>query len=73
MITTSPVPAGQCRTCQHCHRIPYTELPPSWLQGCKTVEDVEPEDMVAGDLACRLEDALIRLARHNDCPLFLQK
>ena len=73
MIATKPMPPGQCRKCKHCHRIPYTELPPSWLQGCKAVEDIEPEDTLASDLACKLEQAYIRLASHNDCPLFQQK
>ena len=72
MITTNPVPTGQCRICKHCHRVPYTELPPSWLQECKAVEDIEPEDTLAGDLASQLEASLFRLAHHYDCPDFVR-
>ena len=49
------------------------EIPARWFQGCKAVEDIEPEDTLASDLACKLEQAYIRLASHNDCPLFQQK
>ena len=73
MITSSPVPAGQCRKCKHVQMIPYTEHPEQWLQLCGTVDDVEPEDTLAGDLACKLEQALIRLASHSDCPEFTSK
>ena len=70
MITSSPISPGQCRTCKHAQMIPYAQCPAKWLQQCGAVDDVEPEDMVAGDLAVRLEAALIRLARHHDCPEF---
>ncbi len=73
MITTSPVPAGQCRQCEFPQMIQLSEIPARWLQGCKAVEDVEPEDTLASDLACKLEQAYVRLASHCDCPLFQQK
>ena len=73
MITTNPVPAGQCRKCQLPQMIQVSDIPARWFQGCKAVEDIEPEDTLASDLACKLEQAYIRLASHNDCPLFQQK
>ena len=69
MITTSPVPAGQCRKCKHCVMTLRNPAPKNtWIQQCKTVEDIEPDNDMTEELAIRLENALIRLAKHHDCP-----
>lgn len=74
MISTNPVPTGQCRQCKHCCMTLWNSHPhTAWRQQCQMVEDVEPENGMTEEFAARLEVALIRLGKHYDCPEFTSK